>query len=126
MHKNLAVAAVRVGDANLPGEEVDHLGCAGQAATGVLFAAFGRVVVDVDPGFRRAVFQFGEWAAHQGHEVRRMGEIEDVVPARAAVWQVALVSEIAVGENHHTRWYGTEHLAGGLFHRQVDAGPVEA
>ncbi len=60
MHEDLAVAAVRIGDANPPREEVDHLGRAAEAATGVLFAALGRVVIDVSPGLRRAVFQFRE------------------------------------------------------------------
>jgi hypothetical protein len=55
VHKDLAVAAVRVGDANPPGEEVDHLGRAREAAARVAFAALGRVVVDINPGFRRPV-----------------------------------------------------------------------
>ena len=102
---------MRVGDANPPGEEVDHLGRAGEAASRVVFAAFGRVVVDINPGLRRAVLQFRECAAHQGHQIGRMGQVEDVVPASAAVGQVALVSEIAVRKHGHPRRHGAEHLA---------------
>lgn len=126
VHENLAVAAVRVGDANPPGEEVDHFGCASQAAARVLFAPLGCVVVDVNPSLRRAFFQFGEGAAHQGHQIWRMRQVEHVVPAGAAVGQVALVSEIAVGEDGDAGRDGTEDLAGGLFDRKIDAGPVEA
>ena len=118
---------MRVGDADALGEEVDHGGRASRSCGGHpplaraarssrrrrRCAARGRPTSD-------------ERSGHQRHQVGRVREVEDVVPAHAPVWLLGALAQDAVREHEVSRGRGADDLGGELLDRLVEAGPVAA
>ena len=87
--EDLAVALEGVGHADGLREEVDELRRGSEAAPQVGLSALGPVVVHVDAGFLGAILDLDELPAHQGHQVRRMREVQGVVPLGLAMLSIS-------------------------------------
>jgi len=124
--EDLAVARERVGDADGLAEEVDHGGRGLQAALDVGFAPLGAIEVHIHPGLGRAGLELGELAAHQGHEVGRMGDGLGVVPQHPAVAELAPLAELTVRQHEQAGRGGAQHLARRFHEGSVHAREVVA
>ena len=125
LDEDLAVAPKRVGHADGLREKINERWCGGKAAFEIGLATLGSVVIHIDAGFAGAFLDFGEVAAHQGHQVRRVRKIQDVVPQGVAVAELAPFAQIAVRENKELCGRGAQHLAGGFQQRRIDAREIE-
>ena len=123
--EDLAVARERVTHADGLAEEVDDGRRGPQAALDVGLAALRPVVVHLDAGLGRACLDLGEPPAHQGHQVRRVGNLQGVVPEHAPVAQIALLAQIAVRQYEEPGGRRAQHFAGRFHERRVHAGEIE-
>ncbi len=126
-HGDLAVARVRVGQADLLGEVVDHGAGAGEAAARVGLASRRAEGIDVDAGLLGAVAKLCERADDEREQIGGLGQRERVVPAGgAAVGQVGPVAQITVRQHERPGGRRADHLGGELFDRLIEAGPEVA
>ena len=121
---DLAVARVRIGQADLLGEVVDHRAGPGEAAARVGLPPRRREGIDVDAGLLGTVAQLHEGAHHQREEVRRLGQRQRVVPAGgSAIRDVGPLPQISIRQHEGPGGRRADHLGRELFDRLIEAGP---
>jgi hypothetical protein len=116
--EDLGVARIRIGDAELPREQLEHLRGPAQGALGLGLAA-GRDVVG-DRQVAPAILDGDQGARDQGDQVAGVGHVEP--PMRgAARADHPIADQDAVGQRGPRRRHGGDHLAGRLLVGAVDA-----